>query len=271
MYDNNLYLPKSNTMKLVSKVLFTLLLAALPLSLFAQGPTIVLEYMKVTQESEGLYLEVEQAWKEIHKKRIDEGLSIGWQLWRNVYAGYGDPYQYVTINWYKDWAHSLAETPDDFWAAVWESAGDDLYEKTAKSRVLVDREVTHQVMAADSSAGASYILVNRMKVKPGMGGDYEKFEREFAKPLYEEAIRRGQGSHWGVWNAFPFDAAHLRYSTVDGYNSIEQLTAGGEDLMPIVHPDLTWEEAVKKSNSIRTMVSSELWELVDFVFPEDEE
>ena len=42
--------------------------------------------------------------------------------------------------------------------------------------------------------------------------------------------------------AWPYKEGQVRYSTVDGYSSIEQMTGGGEDLLEKVHPGMTWAE-----------------------------
>ena len=259
-------------MKLVFKAFLFLLLAVLPFSLFAQDPTVILNYMKVTPGSESAYLEVEQVWKTINQKRIEAGLGTGWQLWQKAFAGADDPYQFIAIDWYENWEQALKPIPEGFWEEAMAGLGDDFFEKTMKSRVLVKQEVTHQVMVADNNEGGSLILVNRMKVKPGKGGKYVEFERDFAKPLFEEAIKQGQRAHWGVWQTFPFEEGQVRYTTVDGYKNAQQLAGtGGEDLLQVVHPDLTWEEVSEKASSLRTIASVELWELVDSFFPEAEE
>ena len=69
-------------MKSTSRILLFLLLAVLPITLMAQNPTIILAYMKVTPGHYGDYLEVEQAWKEVHQKAVELGVHNGWQLWR---------------------------------------------------------------------------------------------------------------------------------------------------------------------------------------------
>ena len=61
-------------MKNILKSFLVLLLAVVSFSLTAQNPVVILEYMKVTQESESTYLEVEQVWKKIHQKRIEAGV-----------------------------------------------------------------------------------------------------------------------------------------------------------------------------------------------------
>ena len=262
-------------MKSVFKLLLLLLMAVLPYSLFAQGATIVVEYMKVTPGMESQYLEVEKAWKKIHEKRIGAGVHNGWQLWKNVYARDGDPYQYITITWYNDLAHSLAGDPEGFWeenmAGVFtEEESNKLWEQTVKSRTLVDADVNHNLISAENNEGGKYILVNRMSPMPGIWNEYIEYEWDISKPLYEEAIRRGHRSHWGLWQTWPYNEGDIRFITVDGYKSLEQMSSG-EDLLPVVHPGKTWDEVGDKFNSLRVQVSVELWELVDFVFPEAEE
>lgn len=255
-------------MKYVSKVFTLLLLAVLPFSLIAQNPTVVLEYMKVTQESENTYLEVEQAWKKIHQKRIDKGLVEGWQLWRNVYAGYNDPYQYITINWYDDYAQALQGAPAGFYEEMMAGEDAEIFNKTSSSRILASKEVSHQVLTANNNTEGELIMVNRMMVRPGMESAYVDLENDIFKPLHEEAIRRGLRTHWGVWTTWPYKEGQARYTTVDGYRNAEQLTAVGENYRSEVHPDLDWEEVTVKVNKTRKMVSTELWELVYFVMPE---
>ncbi|MCK5135001.1 MAG: hypothetical protein KAR19_04375 [Bacteroidales bacterium] len=251
------------------KILSFLLLAALPCTLLAQNTTLVIEYMKVTQESESTYLEVEKAWKKIHQKRIEDGLSVGWQLWRNRYAGYGDEFQYVTIHWYKDWAHSFTPNPEGFYDEFWNGEDAEILAKTLDSRVLVATDVVHEVLSAENNGPVKYIVINHMKVKPGQESEYVKMEEDIFKPLHEEAIKRGYKAHWGVWSFWPFKEGQATYTAVDGFNTVEQLTGGvGEDLLPIVHPDKSWDEVSEKVNETRKLVSAEIWELVDFVFPE---
>ena len=254
-------------MKNVLKVFAMLLLAVVSFSLTAQNPTVVLEYMKVEQNSETAYLEVEQAWKAIHQKRIDEGLSAGWQLWRNVYAGYNDPYQYITVNWYNDYAQSFKPTPEGFFDEF-----SEIMEKTGGARILAGRQVSHRIDVAQNETPSKYIYINQMHVKQGMGGDYVKMEVEVFKPVHEEAIKRGNRSHWGIWSNWPIKEGQAAYVTVDGYADAAQLVAGGgmgDEIFSAVHPDIKPEEIAEKINKLRKMDGVELWELVDFVMPEE--
>jgi len=257
-------------MKTISKVFTLLLFAVLPLSLFAQDATVVIEFMKVTQESESAYLEIEKEWMKLHQKKADDGLINGWQLWRNVYAGYGDPYQYMVVTWYNDWAHSLAEVPEGFWQDLDLDLEDDFFERTSASRTLVQKDVSHQLTSAENSTGGNFIQINRVKTSPGKWNEYIKLEKEIIKPLIEEAIARGQRASWGVWQSWPYDKGQAQLITVDGYESVEQMTSGDEDLFKVVHPDLDAEKTWGKVLESRTFEAVELWEKIYSVSPESE-
>lgn len=263
-------------MKLSSKFFALLILAALPFSGLAQNATIVLNYMDVTPGMEWQYVNVEKEWKKLHKKNIEAGMMTGWQLWKNVYAGADDPYQYITINWYKNLAQSLAPNPEAYWNDMvvplfTEEEREKNWEMTLKSRRLAHKEVLHRAMQAEGSIGSKYIVVNRMKVKEGNGDAYLESEGTYSKPLQEEKIKEDLLAHWSVWIAWPYSQGQIRYSTVDGYSSLEQLNAGGGDLLEKVHPGMTWEEWAEKVTEHRIQSSIEIWELVDSVFPESAE
>ncbi|MGW8314630.1 MAG: hypothetical protein ACWGNV_03440 [Bacteroidales bacterium] len=245
------------------------MVALIPFSLAVQSQTVVLEFMKVTQESEATYLEVEQAWKKIHQKKVEDGLVAGWQLWRKVHAGYDDPYQYITINWYDDFAQSMKPLPDGYYEQFFNGPDSEILNQTAGSRVLAHMEVSHQIGGAENNQGASLIVINSMKVRPEDQSDYVQMEMEVFKPLHEEGIRRGLRSHWGIWSNWPYDKGQATYTTVDGYSDRAQFTAEGEDYFSAVHPDLNMEQVSEKIQKLRKIESVEIWELVESVFPEE--
>lgn len=259
-------------MKSTSRILLFLLLAVLPITLLAQNPTIILAYMKVTPGHGSDYLEVEQAWKKVHQKAVEVGVHNGWQLWRNVHAVASDPYQYITIQWYDNYEHTFGENAPEGWMqeVYSETEWAELMEKTYASRTYACQEVAHQVTTVDNPEPVKYILVNRMKVKPGMEAEYVKMETEIFKPYHEELIKRGLLAHWGIWNSWPFKEGKTRYAAMNGFANVQQLTAPGVEINPSeLNLDLTWEQVFELMQKTRESVSTELWELVDYVIPEE--
>ena len=99
-------------MKSLTKCLVFLLLAALPFSLFGQTTTVIAAFMKVTPGQTSQYLEVEQTWKELHQRAVNEGVYSSWQLYRKLHTGTDDPYDYITIQWYENYEASFGENVD---------------------------------------------------------------------------------------------------------------------------------------------------------------
>ena len=258
-------------MKPVTKVLMSLLLAALPFSLLAQNPTVIVAYMKVAPGQFSNYLEVEQSWKKLHQKAVEVGVHNGWQLWRNVHAGMNDPYHYITIQWYDNYEHSFGEDAPDGWTdgVYTDTEMETLMEKTTAARTYAFEEVSHQVVAVDSSREMKYLLVSRNHVPVDRVSDYIKMETEIFKPYQEEAIRKEILAHWGIWRTWPYKEGQPRFIIVEGYKDAKQLTTSGEDVLSIVHPELNWEDLIVEIRKNRTEVSTELWELVDQVFPQE--
>jgi hypothetical protein len=212
---------------------------------------------------------VEQAWKKIHQKRVEDGLAAGWQLWKKVNSGYNDPYQYITVNWYNDFAQYFTPTPDGYLDQFMNGEDAEILNQTSASRVLAHMEFIHQLGQVDNNQGANLIVVNHMKVKPGNETDYVKIELEVFKPLHEEGIRRGLRSHWSIWSSWPYDKGQATYTTVDGYSDAAQFTSDGEDYFSQVHPDLNMDEVSEKILKLRNMESTEIWILLESVFPEE--
>lgn len=258
-------------MKLASRIVFLLLFAALPLSLLAQGQTVIAAYMNV-KTSGADYLEVEQAWKKIHQKAVDEGYMNGWQLWRKMHVGTNDPYQYITLQWYEDYKHTFgADVPAGWMQSLYtDEEWDALYEKTLASRDYIKEEVSNLLVMVDNPQPVQYLVVHRMKVMPGMDAEYVNMETEIFKPLHEALIEKGALAHWGLWRIWPFNEGECRYVTVNGFKDLDQLTSDYPNIsLEELGLDYTQEELMEMAQKTRIMAADELWVLVDSVFPEE--
>jgi len=261
-------------MKSVSRILSLLLLAALPFTLFSQGMTIVAAYMKVAPARESDYLQVENEWKKIHQKAIEEGVYNGWQLYRKLHAGDHDPYQYITLQWYNNYEQTFGENAPENWqeGIYSDEEWTALMVKTLASRVRAYESVHHLVTMSDTVKPIKYLVIGEMKVKPGMQEDYVNMEKEVAKTYMDEYIKRDMLSYWGIWSIWPYNEGQPRYHAVQGFRDAAQLAAGTEMLPPSeVGLDYTMEEVMELMQKTREIVAVEVWELVDQVWPEAQE
>jgi hypothetical protein len=259
-------------MKSITKALTILLFAVLPFSLFGQNTTVIAGFMKVPLGHESEYLEVEQTWKELHQKAVDEGVYQAWQLWRKLHTGADDPYAYITLQWYENYEASFNSLISPEWAAdiVPLNEQAEMMEKTMASRTMVSEEVYHMAVGVDNPQPMKYLVIMRNHIPADRRTEYFNMEREIFKPFQEEVIRREGLAQWGIWTAWPYKDGQAEVVIAEGYRDAKQLTNPGgsaEDVLAAVHPDLNWEDLVKEIRKNRTQVSVEVWELVDFVVP----
>ncbi|MFO7935197.1 MAG: hypothetical protein R6U78_14090 [Bacteroidales bacterium] len=257
-------------MKSTSRTLLFLLLAALPFTLFSQGRTIIAAYMKVPGNYND-YLEIEQAWKKYHQKAVEAGVHNGWQLWMNRHAGQDDPYQFITLQWYDNYEHALGENIHEGWleGTYTDEEWEELYDKTLDARVYAIEEVSNLISMAENPTQTRYLVVSRVDAKPGMEEDYENMEKDIFKPYHEELIRRGNLSHWGVWNIWPYREGQHRYVIVNGYATAKDLNTPKPWIEPAdLGIEYTVDEITKLVQTTREDQSNiEVWELLDAVFP----
>jgi hypothetical protein len=258
-------------MKNLLRIPFILFFTVIAMTGFSQNDaTIMVMYMKVKPDDSNKYLELEKEWTKIHKARLEKGYITGWQLWQKMYTGTEDEYQYIVINWYKDYLSTgqtgYMEVINEMYS---EKEIKELMDRTLDARKGIRTDVMHRVVNAEITKPTSYITVYQMKVKPGMDDEYLKMEREIFKPLHEEAIRRGQMSTWSVWFKWPFEEGDYQYVAVNGFEDFSQLVnLDYTDLFKTVHPEMNVEELMQKIPEIRRNTEVQVWRLVDFVMPE---
>jgi hypothetical protein len=139
-----------------------------------------------------------------------------------------------------------------------------LMERTENARSLVHRQVSHQILEANNSRGARYLVINRMHVEEKNVNAYVMIEDNIWRPYHEVCIEAGFRTHWGLWREWPFEEGQSIFTTIDGFDSPDQIMSG-EDLLSKVHPDMTWDEIDEKTSQVRRIASVEIWELVDYV------
>ena len=245
-------------------------MTAFSLACFSQNEaTVVIMYMKVKPRDNDKYLQLEKEWKKIHQARLEKGYINGWQLWQKMYAGTDDEYQYIVIDWYRDFlATAQTGTVEVIGDMYSDKASEELMKRTLDVRKLVKTDVMHRVVDADLVKPTSYLTVSQMKVKPGMEGKYLEMERDIFKPLHEEAIRSGQMSTWSVWAKWPFGEGDYQYAAVNGFKDFADLVnLDYPGLFKTVHPDINVDQFMQKIPDVRKNTAVEVWRLVDSVLP----
>lgn len=242
-------------------------------SFYALGQVAVIDYVKVSPEKVGEYLELEDKWKAVHEARLDKGLIISWGLYEVMFMGSADLYNYATVTVYdnldmfdRSWDITFLT---DSYPDMDESEIDEFYKYTWETKNLVRNVVLHQMIstAVDPGRLPAYVLVNGMKVVPGGDVEYLAMERDVFKPIHEEGIRQNARAGWALWEMFyGGNYSDYQYVTLDAYYSFKQIENDiTSPLFEKLHPNKDFNDVLKKANSIRSIVTREVWRLLEFV------
>jgi hypothetical protein len=143
--------------------------------------------------------------------------------------------------------------------------------QTYDSRISVKSELFYSIATAPKDPleiPASYMQVNYMNVESGKQSEYEQLESEIWLPIHNEAIRSGKTAGWGLWKSlFPRGAGqkyqYLTLNTFSEFSYIFELDFSVAFKM--IHPEKNFSEVTRKAHEVRTIVRTELWDLIDYV------
>lgn len=231
----------------------------------------VSDLMKVKPGAEQKYLDLEKNfWKPIHQERIKQGKISGWILYRVLYTGTADLYNYATVTFFDDPA-KLENSWDgiDAKKILPGKDVDKAYNETLASRDLVRSNLImkqDEAVPESNSSPAKYIQVDFMKVKPGNEGVYLDVEKSIWKPVHQEFIKAGTRVGWSLWsNLFPAGSGtDYQFITANFFSEFSKIGAADyNDAFKKAHAGKDIDALNVKTGNSRDLVRSELWEVVD--------
>lgn len=239
------------------------------------APTVfaIVDFMKVKPENEAKYLDVEKnIWKPLHQERANQGKIAVWALYKVLYSGTDDPYNYVTVTLFENEAN-LGDPWKDIDAAKI-LKGRDLtkdMEETDKSREMVKSHLIRmldEVVPQERTMEDQYIIMDFMKVKPGNETAYLEVEKNIWRPVHQEFIKAGSRVGWSLWSeVFPAGTSmDYQFMTANYVMDFSKVNAADYNAaFSKVHAGKDMDELNKKTNDSRELVRSELWQIVDMV------
>jgi len=259
-------------MKTANKTLLTIIVLALACSVQAQYTGISVGFMKVEPGQWSNYRELEKQAKEFHQARVEKGIITQWQLYRKMYSGADDPYDFIVVHFYDDYKKTEKPFPQELVDEMYSKEEQAAFmKKVGETRTQVRVEYYDQVAASETFKPAKYIRVNQYKVKPGDRGKYVQSRREITQPLFSEFVNRGHMAGWSLWSKLTYDK-EFQFVSVDAFEEFGQWKQGMpyEEIWKEVHPDKPQSEVQPEYGNLRMPVRSEYWKLVEFTVPKQE-
>lgn len=233
---------------------------------------VVAEYMKVKPGMWDKYLECEKAWKTVHEARKKAGSITGWELEEVLFpSGTDTEYDFLVLTHYKNWEAINAEDWGSMSAHVDALPADkkEIANNAAQYRDIVKREIWSAVdmVFGEGTSRPKFAVENYMRIPIGGWADWIEMETEFVKPVHVKSIEMGFRAGWLVGNLILPRGADYPYqgSTIDYYNSWEEMNKSDQAAWDAVYPGMTNTLSSGRIVGTRTLARTEVRELIDFI------
>ncbi len=239
--------------------------------LFAQ-----VDCIKVKPENENKFLEfVKNNIKLLQTERIKQGTIAGWYLYKVRFTGSSDGYNYAGVTLYTNKAN--IESPWKGLDVERILPGKDMNKVFLEASAIRDLVSSILIVRQDfiypqgGPGNFKYLQLDYMKVAPGKEGEYTDVETSIWKPVHNEFIKAGSRVGWSLWGrAYPAGTGlDFQYITVNYFADWSKI--GSEnytDAFSKAHSGKDLDALMKRTDDSRTLVKSELWEVVEKVFPQ---
>ena len=227
------------------------------------------DYMKVKGDVDE-YLQVEQEWKKVHQKRLEQEKIYAWYLVRSHFGGTQSEYDYMTVTVYPTMGSIESEYPEE----LFQGLDQDVLDKTQSTRDLVKTEIYDTPIILEITNLPQYLNMQFMKVEQGNDEAYLTVEDEIWKPAHAERKKMGILTTWSVYRQLYPGAygGEYNYVVVNGYADRKKVTTGPaegwEEFLQKIHPDGKPTEMMNRTLETRVFIKNELWELIEIVAPQ---
>lgn len=209
---------------------------------------LVFEFMKVDNDQENEYADVETFWEKIHEQRVKNGDILGWDLWSLQPGGEDQGYQYLTVTLFNDPVKMMAGTGGfntalkNAYPKMSDEALAKKFNETSKARDLAVRLFLERINGTKDDFEVplgTVASINLMKVAPDNYESYEKAESEIFKPLHQKEVDAGMREHWDLLRIMsPYGSdTYATHITVDMYKNYEQVFSTNNSDTPSMTKD----------------------------------
>lgn len=234
---------------------------------------VMVDCLKIPFENEAKYLDfVKNTVVPLQKERIKQGSILFWYLYKVRFTGAGDSYNYVAVSLFDNPAK--IESPMKGLDVGKVFPGKDLNKvlteanslRTIVSSTLLQRQSF--VYPEGGPGDFKYLQIDYMKVPAGKDGENYDVETTVWKPVHNEFIKAGSRVGWSFWGrVFPAGTGmDFQYITVNYFADWSKIGAADyNDAFSKAHPGKDINELGKRTDASRSLVKSELWEVIERV------
>ncbi len=175
--------------------------------ILAQAPPVyaVVDFMKVKPKMAEQYLELEQAYKKIHKSRQEKEEVLNWALYYLPEAGTGSDYNAITVNFYRGNENLAGHFEKPMAANADEILSDkelQLVQNSLDFRDRIKTEVYQLKLNLDNDETdfPKVIYMSYRYLKEGKGmKDLMEVEQNMVRPIIENGLENGTINSYQIY------------------------------------------------------------------------
>ena len=260
-------------MKQLRNVFWISVIMAITIPIQAQYVGARVQYVKVKSGQWNNFMDLEKGVVKYHQARVEEGIITSWTLYRKKFSGSNEDYQFIWVHQYDDFKKTENPNPSELLNSLYTQEELDATMKTMReTREITRSEYYDGVIFAEDNRKSKYIRVNFYRVNPEDNANYLKARKEYILPVFSDMVTEGHLESWGLWRKFPYYKDY-QFVSVDGFSEYGQW----KESLPVketfakLMPGEDFDEVGEKVMGTRTLIKSEIWELVESTEPASQE
>jgi len=236
-------------------------------------------YIKVQPGKETQYRELLKKYgKKINEYFYKNGMIMGWYMHEVIVpSGSATEYDYTAVNVSTDFKGLLEDTVSirAVFKKVFPGITDKMFDSIAnqyqRARTVVKREMYISLTGLNMNSQApptKYVSLDFMKTLPGKEEDYEKMEKDTWIPIHKERVSLGIIKDWGLYQKILPSGAKEEYNYVTGqfFDDVSALANPKYvEAFNKAWPGQDVGKFIQNTESTRTLVKNELWQVIDYV------
>lgn len=250
------------------------LITSVSFSQSEEGNYLKFDYVKVEPDNVQEYMEyMRSTWMPLYQQQIKQGTIDSWSLYRVfTRGGSRGNYNFVAITSASGLDVFESMHPRDILQMQEKNqqAISKMMSQANSLRTIMYTELWKAInkiaISEPSPHSARFMMIDYMNVVPGKNYDYQMLEDEIAKPLHLERKKKGTMAGWELFSLITPSGREYGYNFATGnyFDELENIEFGfTEDLIKTAMPGTDIPELFETIFSTRSLVHSEVWELIE--------
>jgi hypothetical protein len=231
-----------------------------------------LEFLNIeSEEISSFKNDIQEVLMPVNQARIDAGSLKYWYAYRVLYPGsQNTPYNYVIVT-ICDALCAFENITDHLEGQLSDAQLNHLLPRF--NTIMMPKfselwRINNSVLRMVDSKPSRYFMLDYMRVQPGLEYTYQMMEDDNARPIHEYRMENGNMEGWELYSLIlpRGDEYGYNFATGNYFSHLRDVEFHfNEEVIRQSSPDVNVAEFIDNVENVRTLVRSEVLELIDYL------